>query len=78
MLLHLIVFFPFLKTHRIRAIGSAALNMAYVALGSADLNFEFGIHVWDIGKIFVTKISGRKMIIEKIKCVLNSCCFSGW
>lgn len=29
-------------------MGSAALNMAMVALGSADVNYEYGIHAWDI------------------------------
>jgi myo-inositol-1(or 4)-monophosphatase len=32
-------------------MGSAALNMASVASGGADCYFEYGIHVWDIGKI---------------------------
>lgn len=35
---------------RLRAIGSAALNMCSVASGGADCYFEFGIHAWDIGK----------------------------
>ncbi|KAK7865358.1 hypothetical protein R5R35_006839 [Gryllus longicercus] len=34
--------------HGIRSSGSAALNMAMVAMGGADCYFEFGIHVWDI------------------------------
>ena len=38
------------KFYRLRAIGSAAINMAYVASGGADCYFEFGIHAWDIGK----------------------------
>ena len=29
-------------------LGSAALNLCSVAEGSADLYYEFGIHVWDI------------------------------
>ena len=36
---------------RLRAMGSAALNMASVASGGADCYFEYGIHVWDIGII---------------------------
>ncbi|XP_057328136.1 inositol monophosphatase 1-like [Microplitis mediator] len=35
------------KVHGLRALGSAALNMCMVALGGADANFEFGIHIWD-------------------------------
>ncbi|GLH15237.1 Inositol-1-monophosphatase, partial [Gryllus bimaculatus] len=34
--------------HGIRSSGSAALNMAMVAMGGADCYFEFGIHIWDI------------------------------
>ena len=29
-------------------LGSAALNLCSIAEGSADLYYEFGIHVWDI------------------------------
>ncbi|XP_061725140.1 inositol monophosphatase 1-like, partial [Cydia pomonella] len=48
------------KAHGIRTLGSAALNMCMVALGGADLNFEFGIHVWDIaaGDIIVREAGG--------------------
>lgn len=34
--------------YSVRAMGSAALNMAMIALGSADVNYEYGIHAWDI------------------------------
>lgn len=46
--------------NRVRALGSAALNMAMVALGSADVNFEFGIHAWDIaaGDLIVREAGG--------------------
>ncbi|XP_013187888.1 inositol monophosphatase 1 [Amyelois transitella] len=46
--------------HGMRALGSAALNMAMVALGGADANFEFGIHAWDIaaGDILVREAGG--------------------
>lgn len=45
---------------RIRALGSAALNMCMVALGGADVCFEFGIHAWDIaaGDIIVREAGG--------------------
>lgn len=45
---------------RIRALGSAALNMAMVALGAADAYFEFGVHIWDIaaGEIIVREAGG--------------------
>ncbi|XP_026725389.1 inositol monophosphatase 1 [Trichoplusia ni] len=46
--------------HGLRSMGSAALNMAMVALGGADANFEFGIHAWDIaaGDILVREAGG--------------------
>ncbi|CAG9093205.1 unnamed protein product [Plutella xylostella] len=48
------------KGHGIRCLGSAALNMAMVALGGADANYEFGIHAWDIaaGDILVREAGG--------------------
>lgn len=48
------------KAHGIRCLGSAALNMCMVALGGADANFEFGIHVWDIaaGDLIVREAGG--------------------
>lgn len=41
-------------------MGSAALNMAMVALGGADAYFEFGIHIWDIaaGEIIIREAGG--------------------
>ncbi|XP_026472322.1 inositol monophosphatase 1 isoform X2 [Ctenocephalides felis] len=46
--------------HGIRSMGSAALNMAMVAMGAADANFEFGIHAWDIaaGILIVEEAGG--------------------
>lgn len=35
--------------NRTRSVGSAALDMAMVAMGGADAYFEFGIHAWDYG-----------------------------
>nr|XP_021192800.2 inositol monophosphatase 1 [Helicoverpa armigera] len=48
------------KGHGLRALGSAALNMAMVAMGGADANFEIGIHAWDIaaGDIIVREAGG--------------------
>ncbi|XP_078042878.1 inositol monophosphatase 1 [Augochlora pura] len=48
------------QVHGIRALGSAALNMCMVALGGADVSFEFGIHAWDIaaGDIIVREAGG--------------------
>ncbi|CAG9786406.1 unnamed protein product [Diatraea saccharalis] len=48
------------KGHGVRSLGSAALNMAMVAMGGADANFEFGIHAWDVaaGDIIVREAGG--------------------
>ncbi|XP_028165499.1 inositol monophosphatase 1 [Ostrinia nubilalis] len=48
------------KAQGMRALGSAALNMAMVAMGAADANFEFGIHAWDVaaGTIIVREAGG--------------------
>jgi myo-inositol-1(or 4)-monophosphatase len=48
------------QVHGLRALGSAALDMAMVALGAADAYFEFGIHIWDIaaGELLVTEAGG--------------------
>ena len=41
-------------------MGSAALNMALVASGSADVYYEWGIHCWDIaaGKLLIEEAGG--------------------
>lgn len=43
-----------------RSFGSAALNMCMVALGGADIYFEFGIHAWDIaaGDLIIREAGG--------------------
>lgn len=48
------------NAHGVRSLGSAALNMAMVAMGAADVNFEFGIHAWDVaaGDILVREAGG--------------------
>lgn len=38
----------FILFRRIRAQGSAALDLCGVACGQADAFVEYGIHVWDI------------------------------
>ncbi|CAG7832525.1 unnamed protein product [Allacma fusca] len=44
----------------IRALGSAALNMASVAAGGTDSYFEFGLHAWDMaaGDLIVREAGG--------------------
>ncbi|CAG9770704.1 unnamed protein product [Ceutorhynchus assimilis] len=48
------------QVHGLRALGSAALNMAMVACGAAEAYFEFGIHIWDIaaGELIITEAGG--------------------
>ncbi|XP_067001859.2 inositol monophosphatase 1 [Anabrus simplex] len=49
--------------HGTRSSGSAALNMAMVAMGAADAYFEYGIHAWDIaaGDLIVREAGGVVM-----------------
>ncbi|KAF5278925.1 hypothetical protein FQR65_LT15484 [Abscondita terminalis] len=46
--------------HGMRSLGSAALDMMMVAMGSADAYFEFGIHIWDIaaGELIIKEAGG--------------------
>ncbi|KAK6627561.1 hypothetical protein RUM44_010039 [Polyplax serrata] len=48
------------KVHGVRSAGSAAMNMAFVALGSCDVYFEFGTHAWDVaaGDLLVREAGG--------------------
>ncbi|HMV23462.1 MAG TPA: inositol monophosphatase family protein [Saprospiraceae bacterium] len=48
------------KTRGIRRIGSAALDLAYVACGRFDFFFEYGLNNWDIaaGSILVKEAGG--------------------
>ncbi len=36
------------KSHSIRCLGGAALNGCFVAMGAADVYYEYGVHIWDI------------------------------
>ncbi|XP_072318280.1 inositol monophosphatase 1 isoform X1 [Eucyclogobius newberryi] len=49
-----------LPVHGVRGAGSAALNMCSVALGSVELYYETGIHVWDVAaaSVIVTEAGG--------------------
>ena len=48
------------KCRDIRRIGSAALDLCYVAMGRTDSFFEFGIREWDIaaGLIILKEAGG--------------------
>lgn len=47
------------RCHGVRCLGSSALNTCYVASGSSDLYYEFGIHIWDMAAAtFIAKEAG--------------------
>jgi myo-inositol-1(or 4)-monophosphatase len=48
-------------THGIRRLGSAAIDLAYVACGRFEAFYEYGLHPWDIaaGIIIVREAGGR-------------------
>lgn len=48
------------STHGLRRMGSAAVDMAYVACGRFDGFFEYGLHAWDIaaGVLLVKEAGG--------------------
>jgi len=48
-------------THGIRRLGSAAIDLAYVACGRFDAFYEYGLHPWDIaaGMLLVREAGGR-------------------
>lgn len=49
------------KTYRIRMIGTAATDLAYIACGRADLLVDHAITAWDIeaGKLILTEAGGK-------------------
>jgi myo-inositol-1(or 4)-monophosphatase len=48
-------------THGIRRLGSAAMDLAYVACGRFEVFYEYGLHPWDIaaGTLIVREAGGR-------------------
>jgi myo-inositol-1(or 4)-monophosphatase len=48
-------------THGIRRLGSAAIDLAYVACGRFDAFYEYGLHAWDVsgGILLVREAGGR-------------------
>jgi len=49
------------NTHGIRRLGSAAIDLAYVACGRFEAFYEYGLHPWDIaaGMILVREAGGK-------------------
>jgi myo-inositol-1(or 4)-monophosphatase len=48
-------------THGIRRLGSAAIDLAYVACGRFEAFYEYGLHQWDVaaGILLVREAGGR-------------------
>lgn len=55
------------QTHSLRCYGSAALNLAFVAAGYADIYCQVGPHVWDYaaGAILVKEEAGGIVVDPK-------------
>ncbi|MCX8081885.1 MAG: inositol monophosphatase [bacterium] len=49
------------KVKKVRMMGSAALDICYVASGRTDLFFEVGLNIWDVsaGKIILQEAGGE-------------------
>ena len=49
------------RASKMRIMGSAALNLCYVAMGRFDAYVEYGIRAWDMaaGALLVTEAGGR-------------------
>ncbi len=49
------------QAHGIRRVGSAALDLAYVAAGRFEAFFEYGLHPWDVaaGALLVQEAGGK-------------------
>lgn len=50
------------NTHGVRRIGSAAVDLAYVACGRFDAFFEYGLNAWDVAAgAFIVQMAGGKV-----------------
>lgn len=49
---------PLLNTYRVRASGSAALNVAYAAIGKLSGTLDFKVKVWDIAAGYALMLAG--------------------
>ncbi len=49
------------NTHGLRRLGSAAVDLAYVACGRFDAFYEYGLNAWDVsaGSILVSEAGGK-------------------
>ena len=64
---------------KLRAMGSAALDLAYVATGRLDAYIEQGVNLWDIaaGIVLVEEAGGVVELEEKAKGKYRVCAHSG-
>ena len=60
----------------IRATGSAALNLAWLAMGRFDLYYETGLKIWDIaaGLLMVREAGGFASAIDESESIYESGC----
>jgi len=49
------------RSHAVRRVGAAALDLCYVATGAFDGFWEYGLHPWDVaaGSLIVAEAGGR-------------------
>lgn len=58
---------------KVRLLGSAALSLAYVASGRADVYFEKDIRLWDVaGGLAIVKAAGGSFMFKKTKIIENT------
>ncbi|RZM21359.1 MAG: inositol monophosphatase, partial [Pedobacter sp.] len=51
------------KCHGLRRMGSAAVDLAYVACGRFDAFFEYNLNAWDVaGGAFIVQQAGGKVM----------------
>ena len=67
------------EARKLRAMGSAALDLAYVAAGRLDAYIEQGVNLWDIaaGIVLVEEAGGVVEVEQKIKDKYRVCAHSG-
>jgi myo-inositol-1(or 4)-monophosphatase len=67
------------QARKLRAMGSAALDLAYVAAGRLDAYIEQGVNLWDIaaGWVLVEEAGGVMETEQKVKGKYRVCAHSG-
>ena len=67
------------SARKLRAMGSAALDLAYVASGRMDAYIEQGVNLWDVaaGWVLVEEAGGVMEVEEKKGGALRICASSG-